>query len=584
MNKEVIYLEPEDDITDILSKLQRAEQKLVALVPPKKATMLRSAVNMKLVARAAKECKKIVVVVTADPALAKLAMTAQIPVAKTLQSRPVIPTKESIAAAAAGEQVIDEDLAEKDAKTAPNDEKSQKDHARMAAEGSHSASERTSGGKAETIDLSEESLENGQKDAKKSPKKGKDGKKVPDMARYRRWIILGVAAALILVVLGVWAFVFAPAVKITVAMSTSANNFSEEISFTTDGNAADPAMGVFYAEKQTYEPLFSEEFEATGKDDHGEKATGTLTVTVKLPAQSSYISQGYTYTIDRGTRFTASASDRSVTYRATETVTVLSWDGKDTDQLGTCKNSITSACIKSGVTIHVEAENAGSEYNIPAGRTWNTINDGDVTISASNTAAFAGGSSKEVTVVTQSNVDSAANQILSNHQVEGREVLMSQINRNNVVVIDSSFSSEAVDVKADPGVDAEVDANTKPKISLKAVYSVYTVSRDQIEEYIKAKMNVADDQRIYSVGDPYFERFTNIEESARVKTVVKTGPTVTEEAIIDKAKGRKIGEVQALLRSINGVSSVTIDPSFFWVRTVPDAAEKITVELTVEDN
>ena len=97
-------------------------------------------------------------------------------------------------------------------------------------------------------------------------------------------------------------------------------------------------------------------------------------------------------------------------------------------------------------------------------------------------------------------------------------------------------------------------------------------------------MNVADDQRIYSVGDPYFERFTNIEESARVKTVVKTGPTVTEEAIIDKAKGRKIGEVQALLRSINGVSSVTIDPSFFWVRTVPDAAEKITVELTVEDN
>lgn len=36
MNKEVIYLEPEDDITDILSKLQRAEQKVVALVPPKK--------------------------------------------------------------------------------------------------------------------------------------------------------------------------------------------------------------------------------------------------------------------------------------------------------------------------------------------------------------------------------------------------------------------------------------------------------------------------------------------------------------------------------------------------------------------
>ena len=69
MNKEVIYLEPEDDITDILTKLQRAKQKLVALVPPKKATMLRSAVNMKLVARAAKECKKVVVIVNADQAI-----------------------------------------------------------------------------------------------------------------------------------------------------------------------------------------------------------------------------------------------------------------------------------------------------------------------------------------------------------------------------------------------------------------------------------------------------------------------------------------------------------------------------------
>ena len=92
MNKEVIYLESEDDITDILTKLQQAEQKLVALVPPKKATVLRSAVNMKLVARVAKECEKVVVIVTADPAIVKMAMAAKIPVAKTLQSRPVVPT------------------------------------------------------------------------------------------------------------------------------------------------------------------------------------------------------------------------------------------------------------------------------------------------------------------------------------------------------------------------------------------------------------------------------------------------------------------------------------------------------------
>ena len=66
--------------------------------------------------------------------------------------------------------------------------------------------------------------------------------------------------------------------------------------------------------------------------------------------------------------------------------------------------------------------------------------------------------------------------------------------------------------------------------------------------------------------------------------MIKTGPTVTEENIVEKAKGRKIGEVQSLLRSINGVSSVNITPSFFWVRTIPNDNSKITVELTVEDN
>ncbi len=81
-----------------------------------------------------------------------------------------------------------------------------------------------------------------------------------------------------------------------------------------------------------------------------------------------------------------------------------------------------------------------------------------------------------------------------------------------------------------------------------------------------------------------FERFTNIEESARLKTVIKTGPTVTEESILEKVKGRKIGEVQSLLRSINGVSSVEVTPSYFWVRSVPSDDSKITIDLTVEDN
>ena len=54
MNKDVIYIEPEDDITDILTNIKGAKNKIIALVPPKKAGVLRSAVNFKLIAKAAK--------------------------------------------------------------------------------------------------------------------------------------------------------------------------------------------------------------------------------------------------------------------------------------------------------------------------------------------------------------------------------------------------------------------------------------------------------------------------------------------------------------------------------------------------
>ena len=151
MNKEVIYLEPEDDITDVLTKLQRAEQKLVALVPPKKATILRSAVNMKLIARTAKDCEKVAVIVTGDPAVIKLAMAARIPVAKTLQSRPMVPTPEMLQESKSSEQVIDEDLAEKSEKSAGTAQNPAKPASNATSKTTKTASEAPEG----TLDASD---------------------------------------------------------------------------------------------------------------------------------------------------------------------------------------------------------------------------------------------------------------------------------------------------------------------------------------------------------------------------------------------------------------------------------------------
>lgn len=61
-------------------------------------------------------------------------------------------------------------------------------------------------------------------------------------------------------------------------MSTTSNNFSEEVRFTSDPSAENITEGVLYAHKATFEPEYSENFEATGKEDRGERATGTVSL------------------------------------------------------------------------------------------------------------------------------------------------------------------------------------------------------------------------------------------------------------------------------------------------------------------
>jgi hypothetical protein len=88
MNKDVIYIDVEDDITAIISKVKASKEKIVALVPPKRIGVLQSAVNLRLLGRAAEQSDKHLVVITSNHALMSLAASAKLPVAKNLQSKP----------------------------------------------------------------------------------------------------------------------------------------------------------------------------------------------------------------------------------------------------------------------------------------------------------------------------------------------------------------------------------------------------------------------------------------------------------------------------------------------------------------
>lgn len=567
MNKEVIYLEPEDDITDILTKLQQAEQKLVALVPPKKATILRSAVNMKLVARVAKECEKVAVIVTADPAIIKMAMAAKIPVAKNLQSRPVVPTEETLKKTEQKEQIIDEDTL---------DEPENGKKAKIAPEASNSLPNASKDESANDITIDEDSLENASRKSEKAKTKKKTQKTPSNenfFQKYRKYILFGSVAAVVLAVVLVWAFVFAPSATITVAVSSTPSNFSETVRFTEDPNAENLEEGIFFAEKQILEEKYSTSFEVTDEKDMGEKAQGMLAVTYTM-SLSEYLGKGFNIGINVGDTFTTTTG---LSYIATEDTDRVKWDGAGFNLV--CNSPVTSIndrCVKT-FRFNVEAVEAGEKYNITSSVTWNPFEGAPV----SSAGSIIGGTTKMEKVVSEDDLNKIKEAQLAEHSTEGREHLFEDLSKD-IVPIESSFKGEAKNIESTPAVGETVSGDNKAEARIVAEYSVYVVSLSKIEEYIKLKTTVADDQKIYSIGEPYFERFTGIDETARLKTTIETGPTVTEDDIFEKAKGRKTGEVQSILKSINGVSTVEIRAPYFWVWSIPNDRSKVTINLMGE--
>ena len=558
MNKDVIYIEPEDDITDIINRIKTAKQKVVALVPPKKLGVLRSAVNTKLIAKTAKSADKAVVMVTTDQSLIKLSATAGIPIAKTLQSRPVMPEElEDAPTTQKDEDVIDE-----------NDESSAEEQADSTAGENSENSDQNSAKKDDATELNSEELEQDQDKKDKKDKKKNKNAKVPALEKYRKWIIIGAVAVVFLIGFLIWAMFIAPSAKITATIRTTSNSFAENVTFTTDANAKDNTAGKFFLEEQKVEDPASTEFTATGKKDVGEKAKGSLTLTATLSAGTT----GDTVSVPAGTAFATTSSSLSFTTDKSITFTL---DNEDCS----AKEYATIGCKISAV-VAATASDSGDKYNVPANTAWNSPVTG---VTASNSNAFSGGSTKEITVVQQSDVDAAKTKLETSG--DGKAKLEEKF--KDMLAIDSSYKQSAGNLVSTPAVGEEVKDGVTPKLSITTTYSMFGVDKTALDEFITKKVGetLASDQKIYSTGNPFLERFTdnNGNYSAKLKTTYQTGPKVTEEEILEKVKGQKVGRVVTLLKSINGISNVNVDTSFFWVGTIPTDDNRITIDIKQED-
>ncbi|MBR3116005.1 hypothetical protein IKF30_02135 [Candidatus Saccharibacteria bacterium] len=565
MNKDVIYVEPEDDITDIILKIEKSKEKIVALVPPKKAGVFRSVVNIKLIAKSGVTSGKKVVLVTADPSIMRLAGAAKIPVTKNLQTAPTIPEVDT----EASETTSKEDLIEESDGTVETEEDVEE------LEGGDKDKE-----EAEFKDDEEDDDEDEEdkkpkakaKPAKKNTGKGKGGLIGWIQNHKKLSIACGIGIVLLILFL-VWAFVIAPAVTVTVGVRTDQKPFSQNATFVSAQSEEKAEDGVFYLEEKKVESIQEVEFEATGERNKGQKAKGEIKVYAYFPLNikaSTQIAEGETFTIS------------GLTYRATKSET-LSYNGEGKAQCGNKDNSeglVDYGCRING-TVSVEASEPGTKYNIAASSTgWDT----NARVIAYSDSAMTGGTDDIITVVQQADILKAKESLASSNEKENKEKLLEEA-RKDALVIESSFTQSTGEAISTPGEGEEVKKGEKAKLKAVTTATLYVIDKTKVEEFIRKKTEIDSNQKIYEIKDPFVDNFSKSSSGyiGKLKATCLIGPELSVSSIVEMIAGKGIGDAQHLLKDINGVTEVKINGSYPWVMSVPGDSNRITVNLDIKD-
>jgi hypothetical protein len=556
--KDTVYVDVEDEITSIIDKVDASKAKVVALVLPKRASALQSVVNMRLLKRSADSAGKSVVLITAEQSLLPLAGAAGLHVAKTLQSTPVIPPSPLDAPAVEEQRTpITPGVTDEEDDAEIDDTKPAKiDYNRSIGElaAAHEVEE------PEVITLDDdEGLPEPKTPKSSAPKQAKDRKlKVPNFEKFRLLLGAGIAALIALIIFIFLAIFVLP--KATITIQTESSPISANLTlnasdkYTTLNETANQIPAVLKASNQTSQQTAN----ATGQQNQGNKASGTVKLTncstdgsaVTIPAGTGVSSGGFTY------------------------ITQTSATMANSAYFGSCKNNIPN----STASVTALAQKGGSSYNISSGQSFTVAGYSYVT--GSNSAAFSGGTDSNVTVVSQSDVDSARAKLTSQSTDDYTNKFLQQL-----YVLRSTLKVGDPKVTANPAVGQQASSTT---VNIEITYSVLTVKKDDLTKAISNTLNEQIDKSRQKISA------TDVLKDASVSVQNQTGDavatlnvseTTTAVPIIDVAAvkklaaGKKKADIQGPIGNWPGVKNVDVHMSPFWVSKAPKNQAKVKVIL-----
>lgn len=560
--KETIYVDIDDEITSIIDKVGGSSSKVVALVLPKRATVLQSVVNMKLLKRTADNAKKNLVLVTSEAGLLPLAGSVGLHVATTPSSKPFIPP------APEGPSDEPEDIDEPfDIVDGNNSEAA--DDFDAAAAAAVPVGELAAAGTPSKIapssideDLELDDETEAAPAAALVAAKPKKNKKlaVPNFDSFRTKLLLAAAVLAVLVVGWIFAFVVLPHATVTIHTDTSTIPSNLNLTLDTGTKTLNTDNNVVPAVAASEQKSYSQQAPATGQQNNGTKATGSvkLSQTVcapnlgqqpsDIPTGSSVTSGGNTYITQEGGSYSLSKFPN-----------------------GNCAQYSTN-------TISIAALKGGANYNTSSGATFSGPSG------ASGSGSAAGGTDNITKVVAQSDIDSAKSKISAQDTSGVKQLLTNDLQTKSLQAITTTF------LAADPQVTTSAkagDAADMVTVTEAITYNMLGVHTADLKKLVvanvtgqldKGKQVILDDgvkNAKFSQQNPA----TTTNAAVAMQATSIAGPQINVAQLKTQIAGKKSGQIKDYIKQTPGVTNVDVKYSPFWVSSTPKKASKITVQL-----
>lgn len=296
---------------------------------------------------------------------------------------------------------------------------------------------------------------------------------------------------------------------------------------------------------------------ATGKKDIGNPAKGSVTV-FNNDSKSVSLPSGTTITSSNNLKFTLDTS-----------ITIASASG-----------DIFSGTKPGTANVNVTGGEIGQEYNLPSNTKF-TIG-GNSNIAAKNDNAFSGGSKKQVTVVSEDDLNKLVEDLPKSLEDKARENIKGKVDADKTML--NTFVDETVD---DKSFDKKEDEQAN-QVTLKGtvIFKAATYTNSDIESLASSLFDSNDTQvksgnLEITAKNIIVEKNNDVNADLIIKA--KIFPKVDNTSLLNQIKGVSLQKAQNILGNLNQVERVEISlsPNIpFLPKNMPGNPKNIILNFT----